>query len=271
MSVEQWARILDDAAMGRTPVPGPTAWAKIALDEAYAVQRELVRHRLDRGDRPAGFKLGFTSVAKMRQMGVHDLIHGRLTEGMRVADGGTVDVGALLHPRIEPEVAFLLREPLGAGADNADPLAAVASVAPALEIIDSRYHGFSFTLAEVIADNASSAGFAVGAWRPLPPEGDALDNLGVLLEVDGRVAQTGSTAAILGHPARSLAAAARLAAASGTVLQPGWVVLVGAATAAVPLSPGSHVRAHVAGLGTVEVTASVPEEPDGADVPAVAS
>ncbi|MDI2132321.1 2-keto-4-pentenoate hydratase [Yinghuangia seranimata] len=254
--VDGWSAALDDAATGRKPLSGPTELADVSLADAYAVQRALVRRRLDRGDRIAGFKLGFTSVAKMRQMGVHDLISGWLTEGMRVADGGTVDVGALLHPRIEPEVAFLLDKPLGAGADNTEPLAAVAAVAPALEIIDSRYTGFSFTLPEVVADNASSAGFAVGAWQPVRD----VDNLGVLLEVDGRLAQAGSTAAILGHPVRSLTAAARLAAAAGTTLQPGWVVLAGAATAAVPLSPGAHVRATVTGLGAVEVTASVPRE-----------
>ncbi|MDX3696588.1 fumarylacetoacetate hydrolase family protein [Streptomyces europaeiscabiei] len=254
--VERWARTLDDAATSRTAVAGPTELAEVSLADAYAVQREVVRRRLDRGESLAGFKLGFTSVAKMRQMGVHDLIHGRLTEGMRVADGGTVDVEALLHPRIEPEVAFLLGAPLGAGAEGTDPLAAVTAVAPALEVIDSRYAGFAFTLPEVIADNASSAGFAVGAWQPA--HGIDLDNLGVLLEVDGRLAQSGTTAAILGHPLRSLTAAARLAAAAGLTLQPGWVILAGAATAAVPLPPGAHVRACVTGLGTVEVTASAP-------------
>ncbi|MCF2529618.1 2-keto-4-pentenoate hydratase [Yinghuangia soli] len=252
--VERWAQLLDDAATGRKPVAGPTELADVPLADAYAVQRAVVRRRLDRGDRIAGFKLGFTSVAKMRQMGVHDLIHGWLTEGMRVADGGTADTAALLHPRIEPEVAFLLGAPLGAGADNSDPLGAVAGVAPAVEIIDSRYAGFSFTLAEVVADNASSAGFAVGAWRPAA--GVVLDNLGVLLEVDGRVAQTGTTAAILGHPLRSLAAAARLAAQAGTTLPAGSVILAGAATAAVPLLPGHHVRASIEGLGAVEVTAA---------------
>lgn len=252
--VARWARTLDEAATSCAAVAGPTELASVSLAEAYAVQRAVVGHRLDRGASLAGFKLGFTSIAKMRQMRVHDVIHGQLTEDMRIADGGTVDISALLHPRIEPEVAFLLSAPLGAGAEGVDPLAAVAGVAPAVEVIDSRYAGFSFTLPEVVADNASSAGFAVGAWQPV--QGVDLDNLGVLLEVDGRLAQTGSTAAILGHPVRSLAAASRLAAVSGMTLQPGWVILAGAATAAVPLPPGAHVRVCVTGLGTVEVTAS---------------
>ncbi|OKJ65283.1 4-oxalocrotonate decarboxylase [Streptomyces sp. CB02009] len=242
MNITALAEALDTAAREGRPLAGGGSGPK-DTDEAYAVQEALVARRLARGERLTGFKLGFTSRAKMRQMGVSDLIHGRLTDRMAIPDGGRVDTTALIHPRVEPEVAFLLGDTLRPGGD---PLAAVAAVAPALEVIDSRYHGFRFSLPEVIADNTSAAGYAVGPWSA---PGD-LDNLGVLLEVDGRLAETGSTAAILGSPLRALAAAARLAGA----LEPGTVVLAGAATAAVPLPPGSHVRATVAGLGTVHLT-----------------
>ncbi|MFB7941329.1 fumarylacetoacetate hydrolase family protein, partial [Streptomyces sp. NPDC056049] len=133
-----------------------------------------------------------------------------------------------------------------------DPAAAVAGVAPALEVIDSRYDGFRFSLPEVIADNTSAAAYATGPWtRPEALGGPrALANLGVVLELDGRPAETGSTAAILGDPLRALAAAARLAGP----LPAGTVVLAGAATAAVPLPPGTHVRATVARLGAVRLT-----------------
>ncbi|MFB7407152.1 MULTISPECIES: 2-keto-4-pentenoate hydratase [unclassified Streptomyces] len=242
MNITALAEALDTAAREGRPLAGGGSGPK-DTDEAYAVQEALVARRLARGERLTGFKLGFTSRAKMRQMGVSDLIHGRLTDRMAIPDGGRVDTSALIHPRVEPEVAFLLGDTLRPGGD---PLAAVAAVAPALEVIDSRYHGFRFSLPEVIADNTSAAGYAVGPWSA---PGD-LDNLGVLLELDGRLAETGSTAAILGSPLRALAAAARLAGA----LEPGTVVLAGAATAAVPLPPGTHVRATVAGLGTVHLT-----------------
>lgn len=242
MNITALAEALDTAAREGRPLAGGGSGPK-DTDEAYAVQEALVARRLARGERLTGFKLGFTSRAKMRQMGVSDLIHGRLTDRMAIADGGRVDTSALIHPRVEPEVAFLLGDTLRPGGD---PLAAVAAVAPALEVIDSRYHGFRFSLPEVIADNTSAAGYAVGPWSA---PGD-LDNLGVLLELDGRLTETGSTAAILGSPLRALAAAARLAGA----LEPGTVVLAGAATAAVPLPPGTHVRATVAGLGTVHLT-----------------
>ncbi|MEU2074767.1 2-keto-4-pentenoate hydratase [Streptomyces sp. NPDC057680] len=242
MNITALAEALDTAAREGRPLAGGGSGPK-DTDEAYAVQEALVARRLARGERLTGFKLGFTSRAKMRQMGVSDLIHGRLTDRMAIPDGGRVDTSALIHPRVEPEVAFLLGDTLRPGGD---PLAAVAAVAPALEVIDSRYHGFRFSLPEVIADNTSAAGYAVGPWSA---PGD-LDNLGVLLELDGRLAETGSTAAILGSPLRALAAAARLAGA----LEPGTVILAGAATAAVPLPPGTHVRATVAGLGTVHLT-----------------
>ncbi|MFB7239918.1 2-keto-4-pentenoate hydratase [Streptomyces sp. NPDC056269] len=242
MNITALAEALDTAAREGRPMAGGGSGPK-DTDEAYAVQEALVARRLARGERLTGFKLGFTSRAKMRQMGVSDLIHGRLTDRMAIPDGGRVDTSALIHPRVEPEVAFLLGDTLRPGGD---PMAAVAAVAPALEVIDSRYHGFRFSLPEVIADNTSAAGYAVGPWSA---PGD-LANLGVLLELDGRLAETGSTAAILGSPLRALAAAARLAGA----LEPGTVILAGAATAAVPLPPGTHVRATVAGLGTVHLT-----------------
>ncbi|MER5889236.1 fumarylacetoacetate hydrolase family protein [Streptomyces sp. NPDC001941] len=242
MNVQAVAERLDDAAREARALPGGTT-GLTTTDEAYAVQQALVARKVARGERITGFKLGFTSVAKMRQMGVSDLIHGRITDRMEVADGGSLDTTRLIHPRVEPEVAFLLGDVLRPGGD---PSAAVAAVAPALEVIDSRYDGFRFSLPEVIADNTSAAGYALGPWSA---PGD-LGNLGVLLELDGRLAQTGSTAAILGHPLRALAAAARLAGE----LPAGTVILAGAATAAVPLPPGTHVRATVAGLGTVALT-----------------
>jgi 2-oxo-3-hexenedioate decarboxylase len=121
-------------------------------------------------------------------------------------------------------------------------------MAPALEIIDSRYANFKFNLADVIADNCSSAALVVGPWQS--PTIDCGD-LAVTLEIDGRTAQSGSTEAILGHPLRALVAAARLVAEAGLVLEPGWIVMAGAATAAEPLQPGMRVRALIKGLGSV--------------------
>lgn len=248
--VDRLAELLDDAARRAEAVPQVVAAAGAGSDEAYAVQSALVERRLERGERLAGLKMGLTSRAKMAQMGVAEVIWGRLTDAMRIPDGGSVEVGAFIHPRVEPEVAFLIGRDVRPGDDFA---AVVEAVAPAVELIDSRYADFRFSLPDVIADNTSAAGYVIGPWQP-PPAG--LANLGVLLEVDGRVVQTGSTAAILGDPRRAFDEAVRLAGRQGVRLREGWVLLAGAATAAVPLPAGAHVRAVVEGLGTASLRAS---------------
>ncbi|SFR69548.1 2-oxo-3-hexenedioate decarboxylase [Agromyces sp. CF514] len=249
-----FAAALDRAQRTTTPITNLAPDAAIGLGTAYAAQHALIARRLARGERVTGVKLGFTSRAKAAQMGVDDVIIGTLTDAMRIEDGGTFDVRSAIHPRIEPEVAYLLGvdlDPLDDGpADpaTADLLAAIAAVAPALEVIDSRYRDFRFSLDDVVADNASAAAYAIGPWRR-PAEAGPLGNRAVRLELDGRLAQTGSTSAILGDPARAVAAARRLARLHGFVLPAGSVLLAGAATAAVPLAGHSLAEATVAGLG----------------------
>lgn len=235
VDIEALADRLEAAAAGATAIAPLAEGADLDVAAAYQVQAALVGRALARGRRLVGLKLGLTSRAKMEQMGVDQVIWGRLTDEMWLPEGGTVGIGRFIHPRVEPEVAFRL----GPGGE---PVA----VAAALELIDSRYAGFRFTLPDVVADNASAAGFVLGPWCPVP---SGLDNLGVLLEVDGRVVETGSTAAILGDPRRALAQGLDLAAGAGLTPEPGWVVLAGAATAAVPVCPGAHVRAVVERLG----------------------
>ncbi|GIM87309.1 4-oxalocrotonate decarboxylase [Salinispora arenicola] len=241
------------AADSGTAIPQLAAETGLDVDAAYAVQAELVRRRLERGERLVGLKMGLTSKAKMAQVGVDEVIWGRLTDAMRIPDGGSLSVGDFIHPRVEPEVAFLLdRQP-----DPGEPVAgfatAVRAVAPAIELIDSRYADFTFSLPDVIADNTSAGAFVVGPWCPVP---DGLDNLGVLLEIDGRVVQVGSTAAILGDPRRAFDEGVRLAGQHGVRLRTGWVFLAGAATAAVALRPGAHVRAVVEKLGAASLRAA---------------
>ncbi|MDI3388095.1 fumarylacetoacetate hydrolase family protein [Streptomyces sp. B-S-A8] len=246
------AAALDAAALAGRPTARLTDTTPLDVPTAYAVQRAGVDRRCARGESLIGVKMGFTSRAKMAQMGVDDVIWGLLTDAMLVEDGGVLDTGGLIHPRIEPEIAFLLGRPLSGRVTPAEAARAVAGVAVAYEVLDSRYDGFRFTLPDVIADNASAARFGVAAWHH--PDRVDLRNLGLTVECDGRPVATGSSAAVLGHPLRSLTAAARLAAEADVVLEPGFVVLAGAATAAVPLPPDAYVRICAAGLGAVEVT-----------------
>ncbi|WP_377267158.1 2-keto-4-pentenoate hydratase [Peterkaempfera sp. SMS 1(5)a] len=240
---------LDEAAVAGTAIPQVVSAAGVSADDAYAVQAALLDRRLERGERLVGLKMGLTSRAKMAQMGVDEVIWGRLTDAMAIADGGSVDIGGLIHPRVEPEVAFLMGRDVEEGDDFAS---SVEAVAPALELIDSRYADFRFSLPDVIADNTSASGYAIGPWQQ-PPAG--LADLAVRLEVDGETVESGSTAAILGDPRNAFDEAVRLAARHGVRLRKGWVLLAGAATAAVPLPAGAEVRAVVAGLGTATLRA----------------
>jgi 2-oxo-3-hexenedioate decarboxylase len=244
--LEAIAERLDRAVATATAIPQLAE--PLTLQEAYAVQSRTLALRESRGERRIGVKMGFTSRAKMVQMGVSDLVWGRLTDRMLVEAGGSVSRRAFVHPRVEPEIAFLLKAPLSGRVDPMTAMAAVAAVSPALEVIDSRYRDFKFSLTDVVADNTSSAAFVIGPWSD---PGTDVGNLGMLLEIDGVVRQIGSSAAILGHPAYSLAAAARLASERGEALRPGDIVMTGAATAAEPLAAGAYVQATVERLGCV--------------------
>lgn len=251
MSVDAvFAAALDTAQRTAAPISQLSAADAVGLDTAYATQHALIARRLARGERVTGVKLGFTSRAKAQQMGVHDVILGTLTDAMRLDDGAVFDRRSAIHPRVEPEVAYLLAADVDGTAVDRPLSSLVAAVAPALEIIDSRYRDFRFSLADVVADNASAAAYAIGPWTPLDRAG-ALDNRAVRLEIDGRTVATGSTAAILGDPGRAIGAAARLAARHGFTLRAGTVLLAGAATAALPLPGRGVVDATVAGLGRV--------------------
>jgi len=245
----QLAERVDEAARHARPVAQFAQEEDMSVEDAYAVQAASIERRIARGERRTGMKMGFTSRAKMVQMGVHDMIWGRLTDAMAETEGSQVSLARFVHPRVEPELAFLLDRPLSASVSLAEALDAVIAIAPALEIIDSRFENFRFSLGDVVADNASSSGYILGPW--CDPRQD-FSNLGLILSINGAPRQVGSTAGILGHPLRSLVAAARLSAGAGEPLQGGWLVMAGGATAAEPLQPGQHIALEMQGLGRVE-------------------
>ncbi|MBL8268380.1 2-keto-4-pentenoate hydratase [Steroidobacter sp.] len=244
--ITRLATLLDDAARHATAVAQISATETLTLAQAYEIQKLSIDKRLARGERRVGMKMGFTSRAKMEQMGVSDLIWGRLTHAMLAEDGGSISKKRFVHPRCEPEVAFLLKKPLSGIVTPLQALNAVEAVAPALEIIDSRYQNFKFSLTDVVADNSSSSALTIGPWNS-PHQ--ALDNLGMMVTVNGRAQSFGSTAAILGDPLRSLVSAARLVAESGEVLEAGHIVMAGGATAAFELQVGMFVQLEVERLG----------------------
>jgi len=251
IDIEDAARLVDEAAVKATAIHQLTTVGAFSVHDAYRIQRMSIDRRVQRGERRIGIKLGFTSRAKMMQMGVSDLIWGWLTDAMLEDDGGNVSLRRFIHPRVEPEVCFLTRRTIDRPLTALEAKDYLEAVAPAMEIIDSRYQDFRFTLEDVVADNCSSAGLVVGNWaRNL----DGLGNAGVIMRVDGRDMQIGSTAAILGHPVRAVVEASRLASESETALPAGSLIMAGAATAAHPLVPASHVQVLVSGVGEVDIT-----------------
>ncbi|WP_241687736.1 fumarylacetoacetate hydrolase family protein [Janthinobacterium sp. 17J80-10] len=248
-SIDHCAQLLDDAAVNAVAIAPAQQQQEISMADAYRIQQALLARRLARGEHMVGLKMGFTSAAKMAQMGVSDQICGRLTNVMQVENGARFSLQGTIHPRCEPELAFLLGKPLAENVSAAETLAAIAAVAPAIEIIDSRYRQFRFSLTDVIADNASSTAFVVGDWIDCTTHVAPLNDLSVTLRIDGQLRQSGSTADILGDPLLSLVAAARLAAQSGAPLKAGDIVLAGAATPAEALVSGSRIEAVIDGLG----------------------
>lgn len=196
-TLDALAERLDVAQISRTAVPSLSDGLDIG--DAYAVQSAVLARRTARGERLTGVKLGFTSKAKMAQTGVSEVILGRLTDAMRVDDGADVDLSRFIHPRIEPEIAFRLSRDVEPDDLTADIESCVDGVAPALEIIDSRYRDFRFTHVDVVADNTSAAGYVIGTWHPVQD----LTNRAVRL-LSGRTELVGSTSAILGAPVRAL-------------------------------------------------------------------
>jgi 2-oxo-3-hexenedioate decarboxylase len=249
--VDAFAVRLDDAVMGVKAVTKLTADTPFGLGDGYRIQRAGIALRQLRGDSLVGLKMGLTSRAKMQQMGVDVPIYGHLTRSMILEDGGSVVRADHIHPRVEPEVAFLLGRDLVGPVTPAQALMAVEGVCCALELIDSRYLNFQFTLEDVVADNGSSSRFVLGSVVK-PRDFDA-GNLGMVMEKNGVVAEIGSSAAIYDHPARSLAALANQLAPLGEGLRAGMIVMTGGATAAIAVDVGDHVRLRVDGLGTCEL------------------
>lgn len=251
--IDAVALVLDEARSGRRALgPGEFSF-ELDVPAAYRVQHAGIALRVKRGETLGGLKMGFTSKAKMRQMGVDSVIAGQLTEQSRTADGSTIDLAEFIHPRIELEVAFRMGTDVDFSDPRCDPASHIDAVAVAMEVIDSRFAGFGFDLAKVIADNTSAAAFVVGPWQAWDHRD--LSNLAAELDVNGKPAHVSSTAAILGDPLRALTELRTLARAHGLKLRAGDTVLAGAATEAVPLVEGL-VDGRIAGLGRVLVHAS---------------
>jgi 2-oxo-3-hexenedioate decarboxylase len=221
--------------------------------DAYAIQYAIRARKLARGQRLAGLKMGLTARAKMKQMGVDVPIFGFLMDYMARPDGGDIEVDQLIHPKIEAEIAFVTNAPLrGPGCHIGDVLAATDFVLPAVEVIDSRYRDFKFDLKSVVADNTSASRFVAGGRARQASELD-LATLGVVLEKNGEIVACAAGAAVLGHPANSVAMLANMLAERGEHIAAGTFIMTGGVTEAITVNRGDSIHVRFQELGDVSM------------------
>jgi len=225
----------------------------LSLADAYRIQDQVTALRLADGEKLAGWKLGYTSAVMRAQMGVEAPNFGPLTDAMLLGSPAVLPAGAL-QPRIEPEIGLRLGRRLTAPCSVSDVLAACDTALACLEVVDSVWTGYRFTLEDNTADGSSAAWVVVGPSLPVSD----LAALPVALSVDGQVVERGVGAAASGHPAAGVVWLAEQLAARGLALEPGDLVITGGLTSARPLEPGHRIGASFGdGICSVEISRPV--------------
>ncbi|MEU5914995.1 2-keto-4-pentenoate hydratase [Streptomyces sp. NPDC047141] len=248
------AELLRSAEHAVTPIdPLTESFPGIDTEDAYEIQLLNIRHRLAAGAEVRGHKVGLSSPVMQRMMGVDEPDYGHLLHDMELRPDVPVVAARFCRPRVEVEVGFVLGADLpGEGCTPEDVLAATERVVPALELIDSRIRDWRITIADTIADNASSAGYVIGEGRD-PRELD-LTAIDARLTRGDELLAEGRSDAVLGDPARSVAWLARTVARFGVPLRKGHVVLPGSCTRAVDVAARSTFTAGFDGLGSVSLS-----------------
>lgn len=253
-TIEALAEHLENAELQAYEVVKITdQYPDMDFEDAYDIMWEIRRRKEARGTRIIGMKMGLTSRAKMKQMGVDTPVYGFLADYFDRPEGSEIKVSELIHPKVEAEIAFVTKAPLkGPGCHAGQVLAAIDFVIPAVEVIDSRYKDFRFDLISVAADNSSSSRFVTGSCMADPADLD-MRTLGVVMEINGEVVEVGAGAAVLGHPVTSAAMLVNMMAERGQELPAGSLILTGGITAAVKVEAGDSVNVRFQGLGSVSM------------------
>ena len=251
-TIEKLAEHLENAELQAYEVTKITDdYPNMTFTDATDVQWEIRRRKMSRGHKVVGMKMGLTSWAKMKQMGVEMPCYGFLADYFSLPDGAQVPFDELIHPKVEAEIAFVTNKELsGKNLTVEEVLAATELVVPAVEIIDSRYKDFKFDLTSVQADNSSSTRFVVGSHAAKPEDFD-WSTIGVVMQKNGEIIELGAGAAVLDHPAASVAMLATMLAERDEVIPAGTFIMTGGITAAVLVEKGDSIVVRYQGLGTV--------------------
>ena len=252
---DELAAELADAERSRVPMaPLTSIHSDIDVVDAYEIQLINIRQRVAEGARVVGHKVGLSSEAMQKMMGVDEPDYGHLLADMEVFEDKPVPAGRFLYPRVEVEVGFILAADLpGAGCTEDDVLAATAAFAPSIELIDTRIKDWKIALCDTIADNASSAGFVLGKERVSPKDID-IKGIDAVLTRNGEVVAEGRSDAVLGNPVTAVAWLARKVDSFGVRLKAGDIVLPGSCTRAIDARPGDEFVADFTGLGSVRLS-----------------
>jgi 2-keto-4-pentenoate hydratase len=252
---DELAADLAQAERSREPIPPLTAaYPDIDVVDAYEIQLINIRQRVAEGARVLGHKVGLSSLAMQQMMGVDEPDYGHLLDEMQVFEDTPVKAGRYLYPRVEVEVGFILAADLpGAGCTEDDVLAATEALVPSIELIDTRITDWKIALCDTIADNASSAGFVLGAARVSPADVD-IKAIDAVLTRNGEVVAEGRSDAVLGNPVTAVAWLSGKVESFGVRLRKGDIVLPGSCTRAIDARAGDQFVADFTRLGSVRLS-----------------
>lgn len=246
--------LLDAESKNQSVAPITVRFPDVSVTDAYQIQLEVLEKKKVAGRRVIGKKVGLTSLAMQKMLGVNEPDYGHLLDDMQVADGEAVKCSSLISPKVEAEIGFILGEDLvGPNVTFLDVLMATKYVVPTLEIIDSRIADWKIRLVDTVADNGSSARVVVGDKLSTIEDLD-LRSTGMVLYQNGEMVATGSGAAALGHPAQAIAWLANKLHEFGIPLKAGELILPGALSAAISVTKGDRISAHFGRLGSVSVS-----------------
>lgn len=241
LSQRLWDARLNSSAIA----PLTKEYAELSAATAYEIAWDGMKKREDQGEKIIGYKMGLTSKAKREQMNLKEPIYGILTDHMEIEEDGTFEMKGSIHPKAEPEIAFRLNKTIAHVPTPKEIFDACDLIAPAIEILDSRFEGFKyFSLPDVIADNSSSSHFLVGdpKRRDLIPHWEELAAMQMDFYINGKLTHQAKAAEISGNPVMSLVHMAELFLSQGRTIPANVWILTGAATPAVALEPGMKVE-----------------------------
>ncbi|MDR4946910.1 2-keto-4-pentenoate hydratase [Neobacillus cucumis] len=252
--VKQFAEQLAEAETTKIGIaPLTSVNPELTVEEAYHIQLENINKKIAQGQRIVGKKIGLTSLAMQNLLGVDEPDYGHLLDNMVVENGGSISIESVLQPKVEAEIAFILKKDLrGPNVTALDVLQATEYVVPALEIVDSRVQDWKIKLQDTVADNGSSSFYVLGG-KPTRIEDIDLELVGMVLTKNGELVNTGVGAAALGNPATCVAWLANKLSEFDIPLRAGEVILSGALSAAEAANKGDSFTARFAHIGQVSV------------------